>query len=100
MNRFASLERFLTYSLTASEYRHLLQTDSPFDYIEHEELSLLPYQELQFVIKLLSPMEKLQKASKKKLTHAQLEQVKALFRNFIAVLISLVHVDSSTTSRT
>lgn len=38
MNRFASLERSLTRQLTESEYRHLLQTDSPIYYIEEEIL--------------------------------------------------------------
>jgi hypothetical protein len=61
MNRFALLERSMNRSLTESEYRHLLQTELPFDYIEREllkrpltteerieqeELILLPYQEL------------------------------------------------------
>jgi hypothetical protein len=95
MNRFASLERSLTHSLTESEYRYLLQTDSPFDYIEqellkrlltaeerieHEELSLLPYQELVrdktsiFYGKVAESLEK----QNIKLTHAQLEQVKTI----------------------
>jgi len=38
MNRFASLEQSLTRQLTESEYRHLLQTNSPIDYIEQEIL--------------------------------------------------------------
>jgi hypothetical protein len=38
MNRFASLERSMNRSLTESEYRHLLKTELPFDYIEQELL--------------------------------------------------------------
>jgi hypothetical protein len=117
MNRFASLERSLTRPLTESEYRYLLQTDSPFDYIEqellkrsltteerieHEELTLLPYQELvhdKTSITYGKVAESLEKQNIK-LTHAQLEQVKALLMNLIIVLISLVHIDSSSPSRT
>lgn len=38
MERFASIERRMDRSLLTSEYRHLLQTDLPIDYIERDLL--------------------------------------------------------------
>ena len=38
MERFASIERRMSRSLLPSEYRHLLQTNLPVDYIERELL--------------------------------------------------------------
>ena len=38
MERFASIERRMDRSLLTSEYRHLLQTELPIDYIERELL--------------------------------------------------------------
>ncbi len=118
MNRFASLERSITRHLTESEYRHLLQTNLPFDYIEQEllqrpltteerieqeELSLLPYQEL-FDDRTSISYGKITKDLEQKnikLTRAQLEQVNEFFLLIsFEILISLLHIDSTTTSRT
>jgi hypothetical protein len=113
MNRFASLEQSINRSLTESEYRHLLKTELPFDYIEQEllerpltteerieqeELTLLPYQEL-----LDDKNEKIRENLEQqniKLNRLQLEKVNEFLVNFIEHLISLLHVDSTKTSRT
>lgn len=99
MNRFSSFERILSRPLTELEYRHLLETSVPFDYIEqkllqrpltseehleYEELSLLPYQELvedKTMISYGKILENLEQQNIK-LTHSQLEQVHSLFINF------------------
>jgi hypothetical protein len=113
MNRFASLEQSINRSLTESEYRHLLKTELSFDYIEQEllerpltteerieqeELTLLPYQEL-----LDDKNEKIRENLEQqniKLNRLQLEKVNEFLVNFIEHLISLLHVDSTKTSRT
>jgi len=117
MNRFASLERSMTRYLTESEYRSLLETNLPLDYIEQEllkrplttdeqieqeELTFLPYQEV-LTNKISIPYGKITENLQQqniKLTHTQLEQVNELLMNIIELVISLLHVDSPTTSRT
>lgn len=96
MNRFASLEQAITRPLNEFEYRHLLQTNLPFEYIqekllkrsltseerlEYEELALLPYQELVEDKTSMSYGEILEKQNIK-LTHKQLEQVNKFLINF------------------
>lgn len=78
MNRFASLARSLARSMTDSEYRHLLQTDSPLDYIEQEllkrpltEEERIEQEELIFDGKMAKVLAK----EKTELSHDQLEQV-------------------------
>ncbi|CAF0769866.1 unnamed protein product [Adineta steineri] len=88
MNRFASIERLIMRRLTEAEYRYLLQTNSPFDYIEkellkrplttdehteQEELTILLYQDVCPVFngKILDSLEQ----QNIKLTHIQLEQI-------------------------
>ncbi len=117
MNRFASLERSITRPFTESEYRHVLQTNLPFEYVEQEllkrsltieerleqeELISLPYQELiddrtfLFSGKIIESLEQ----QNIKPTRAQLEQVNEFIGVLIEFLLFLLHVDSTTTSRT
>lgn len=95
MDRFASLERLLARPMTDSEYRHLLQTDSPLDYIEQELLkrSLTTEEHIEQEDLAFAPYEsfasdgKVAKALVKQhieLTHAQLEQVKNVPNHLIA----------------
>jgi hypothetical protein len=93
MNRFESIERSMTRHLTESEYRHLLQTNLVFDYIE-QELLKRPLtteerieQEELFVIKTSKVTE-------------GLEQVNKSLIDIIKILISLLSIDSPRTSRT
>jgi hypothetical protein len=117
MNRFASLERSITRPFTESEYRHVLQTNLPFEYIEQEllersltieerleqeELTSLPYQELvddRISISSGKIIKSLEQQNIKP-TRAQLEQVNEFIGVLIEFLLFLLHVDSTTTSRT
>lgn len=94
MNRFASLERSLARPMTDSEYRHLLQTDSPLDYIEEELLKRplttderMEQEELTFALYQTptsdGKMAKILAKENLELTHTQLEHVMHSLHNHL-----------------